>query len=124
IAAWQEACGPGTTLVAPGEAWGVATVRAARARGLELMGSWSVCRLQLPVPTWCADVGSPYLDAPDPLHLAAGLPVVGYWHDRDMALHGPGWVGEQLARWRDCGARRAWAFADLARAYATPVDAA
>ena len=49
--------------------------------------------------------------------------MVGYWHDRDMALRGPGWVPEQLDAWRDCGVRRFVAFADLAAAYATEVDA-
>jgi hypothetical protein len=123
IARWQEACGRGTTLVAPGEAWGVNTLAAARARGLELFCSWSICRLTDPVPTWCAGVGSPYLDEADPGWFDAGLPVVGYWHDRDMAVGGPRWAPDLLQAWRECGARRAWAFADLARAYATPVDA-
>ena len=75
------------------------------------------------MPTWTAHVGSPYLDEADPSWFAAGLPVIGYWHDRDMAVHGPGWVPQQLARWRACGATRAWAFADLAAAYRTPIDA-
>jgi hypothetical protein len=39
-----------------------------------------------------------------------------------MALNGPGWVDEQLSRWRDCGAERAMSFADLAAAY-EPIDA-
>lgn len=117
VARWQAACGPGTTLVAPGEAWGANTLRAARARGLRLFNSWGVCRLDAPAPAWSRGVGSPYLDEADPGWFDAGLPVVGYWHDRDMALHGPGWCTEHLGRWRDAGARRAWAFADLARAY-------
>jgi hypothetical protein len=76
------------------------------------------------VPTWSLGVGSPYLDEAQPRHVADGLPAVGYWHDRDMAEDGPDWAPEQLAAWRDCGARRFVAFADLAHAYATPVDAA
>jgi hypothetical protein len=122
--AWAAACGAATSLVAPGEAWGVRTLAAARSRGYALFNSWGICRLQEPVPTWSVGIGSPYLDEADPAWLADGLPAVGYWHDRDMALHGPGWVGAQLSAWRDCGARRAWAFADLARAYAVPVDVA
>jgi hypothetical protein len=123
LATWQDACGTGTTLVAPGEAWGVNTVAAARRRGFELFTSWGVCRLQLDVPVWSVGIGSPYLDEADPSWLAAGLPAVGYWHDRDMAVHGPTWVTDQLDAWRDCGATRAWAFADLAAAYRTPIDA-
>jgi hypothetical protein len=124
LGAWQAACGPGTTLVAPGEAWGTRTVAAARHRGLELLCSWSVCRLQLPVPTWGAGIGSPYLDEADPSWFDDVVPTVGYWHDRDMAVHGPSWVPDQLDAWRDAGARRAWSFGDLAAAYRTPVDAA
>jgi hypothetical protein len=123
IALWQQACGEATTLVAPGEGWGTATLGAARDRGLRLFCSWGVCRLDGPVPLWSRGVGSPYLDEADPAWFADDLPVVGYWHDRDMAVHGPGWAPEQLERWRDAGARRAWAFADLARAYATPIAA-
>ena len=124
IAAWQQACGPGTSLVAPGEAWGTATVTAARRRGLELFCSWSICRLQAPVPTWGAGIGSPYLDEASVEWFTSGLPVVGYWHDRDMAVHGADWFPQQLTAWRDAGATRAWSFADLATAYRTPVDAA
>jgi hypothetical protein len=123
IARWQAACGPCTTLVAPGEAWGTQTIAAARARGLELFSSWSVCRLRANVPTWTHGVGSPYLDEVDGSWFENGLPVVGYWHERDMALGGPRWAPDLIAAWREAGARRAWAFADLARAYATPVDA-
>ena len=123
IARWQAACGPCSTLVAPGEGWGTATLAAARARGLALFCSWGICRLDLPAPAWSRGIGSPYLDEADPSFLAEGLPAVGYWHDRDMALHGPGWVREHLGRWRDAGVTRAWAFADLARVYATPVEA-
>jgi hypothetical protein len=123
LAAWQEACGPGTTLVAPGEGWGVNTIAAARRRGLDLFTSWGVCRLRLEVPVWSVGIGSPYLDEASATWFADGLPTIGYWHDRDMAVHGPQWVGEQIEAWRDCGARRALAFADLAAAYRTPIDA-
>jgi hypothetical protein len=124
IAAWQAACGHATTLVAPGEAWGLNTIAAARRQGLRLFTSWGVCRLDLAVPTWSVGIASPYLDEPDPSWLARGFPTVGYWHDRDMAVHGPAWVGEQLDAWRDCGATRAWAFSDLLRAYQPTIDAA
>jgi hypothetical protein len=124
LAAWQDACGPGSALVAPGEAWGMNTISAARRRGFQLLSSWGLCRLQLEVPTWTHLVVSPYLDEPDPTPFADDLPVVGYWHDRDMAENGPAWAPAWLEAWRDAGATRAWSFARLARAYATPIDAA
>jgi hypothetical protein len=124
LRSWQAATGSsGTALVAPGEEWGLNTLTAARRAGFRLFNSWGLCFLDRPVPTWTHGIGSPYLDEADPSWFSDCLPQVGYWHDRDMALHGPGWVGEQLSRWRDCGARRALSFAQLATAY-EPLDAA
>jgi hypothetical protein len=119
---WQTAVGAsGSALVAPGEEWGLNTLAAAREAGFRLFNSWGLCFLDRPVPTWTTGIGSPYLDQAD--GFTDCLPQIGYWHDRDMAVHGPDWVGEQLDRWRDCGARSALSFADLATAYA-PIDAA
>jgi hypothetical protein len=122
VAAWQAECGLGTTVVPPGEMWDVATVVAAKRQGFSLFNSWTVCRLDLDVPVWATQILSPYLDQADSKWTAAELPVVGYWHDRDMAVHGPDWVGTQLAAWREAGITRAMAFADLARAW-QPIDA-
>jgi hypothetical protein len=121
---WQDDLGlQGTALVAPGEQWGLNTLAAAQQRGLRLFNSWGLCFLERSVPTWTTGIGSPYLDEADPSWYADCLPQIGYWHDRDMAVHGPGWIGEQLSRWRDSGARRAISFADLAAAY-EPIEAA
>lgn len=121
---WQETVGAtGTTLVAPGEAWGLNTLAAARRRRLRLFNSWAICFLDSAMPTWSTGVGSPYLDQAAPEWYADCLPQVGYWHDRDMAIHGPSWVPDQLAAWRDCGVKALWSFADLVDAYG-PIDAA
>lgn len=124
LRAWQAAVGlPGTSLVAPGEEWGVNTLAAAQRAGFRLFNSWGVCFLDRAVPTWTTGIGSPYVDEADPSWFADCLPQVGYWHDRDMVVNGPEWIGEQLDAWRDCGARRAISFADLAGVYG-PIDAA
>jgi hypothetical protein len=121
---WQAAAGcGGTTVVAPGERWGLNTLMAAKRCGFRLLNSWGICFLDRAVPTWSSGIGSPYLDEADPSWFADCLPQIGYWHDRDMAVHGARWVGDQLDAWRDCGAKRAISFADLAAAYA-PIDAA
>lgn len=121
---WQAHTGTtGTTLVAPGECWGTATVQAARQCGFGLLNSWGLCRLDLPVPTWTRHVGSPYLDEVDPSWAASDLPTVGYWHDRDMALHGATWCVDHLTGWRDAGMTRFWPFSRLAEIYANPVRA-
>jgi len=124
LSKWQAAVGSaGTTVVAPGERWGLNTLAAAERCGFRLLNSWGICFLDRDVPTWSSGIGSPYLDEPDPGLFSDCLPQVGYWHDRDMAVHGPAWVTEQLDRWRDSGVRRAMSFADLADACA-PIDAA
>ncbi|MHB2022736.1 MAG: hypothetical protein ACYCO3_05325 [Mycobacteriales bacterium] len=124
LARWQAGTGvPGTTLVARGVAWGLNTLAAAASRGFRLFNSWGLCFLDTAVPTWSVGVGSPYLDQAAPQWFGDCLPQVGYWHDRDLLVNGPGWFAAQIAAWRDCGARRAWAFADLARAY-SPIKAA
>lgn len=124
LRAWQEALGTaGSSLVAPGEEWGLNTLAAAQRAGFRLFNSWGLCFLDRQVPTWTSGIGSPYLDEADPSWFADCLPQVGYWHDRDMVVNGPGWIGEQVDAWRQSGARRAISFADLAAAYA-PIDAA
>lgn len=124
LRAWQDATGqPGTSVVAPGEQWGLNTLLAAQQSGFRLFNSWGLCFLDRPVPTWSTGIGSPYLDEADPLWFSDCLPQVGYWHDRDMVVNGPDWIGDQLGRWRDCGAQRALSFADLAAAYES-IDAA
>lgn len=120
---WQDAIATtGTTVVAPGERWGLNTLEAARRCGFRFLNSWGLCFLDRPVPTWSAGIGSPYLDEVDAQAVATGLPQVGYWHDRDMALQGEHWAPEQLQRWRDAGVARAVSFAELLRAY-EPIDA-
>jgi hypothetical protein len=122
--AWQRSLNrSGTALVAPGEEWGLNTLAAAQQCGFTLFNSWGLCFLDRQVPTWSQGIGSPYLDQPDPSWFADCLPQIGYWHDRDMAIHGPRWVADQLDAWRACGAARAMSFADVAAAY-TPIDAA
>lgn len=124
LRAWQRSVGlPGTTLVAPGEEWGLNTLAAARRCGFTFLNSWGLCFLDRDVPTWTQGIGSPYLDTADPSWFTDGLPQVGYWHDRDMVVNGPGWIADRLTEWRDCGASRAMSFADLAAAY-SPIDAA
>lgn len=123
LRAWQRGTGTsGTSLVAPGEEWGLNTLAAARSAGFQLFNSWGLCFLDRTVPTWTTGIGSPYLDEADPSWFADCLPQIGYWHDRDMVVNGPGWIGTQVDAWRECGARRAISFADLAAAY-RPIDA-
>lgn len=46
--------------------------------------------------------------------LADGFPVVGYLHDRDLALQGSEWFARCLEGWREIGVRRFITFRELA----------
>jgi hypothetical protein len=120
---WNAALGSGTSVVAPGEAWDSITLTATKRAGFALFNSWSICRLDLAVPVWLGGVGSPYLDQEPDTWAGGPFPVVGYWHDRDMALRGAQWAPQLLRAWRDAGMTRFWSFAQLAAVYADPVDA-
>ena len=63
---------------------------------------------------WTQHVCAPCLDGPDTAWFDAGLPVVGYFHDREPALVGAEWIGRWLDHWRAVGARTLLDFRELA----------
>src|SRR5262249_53159138 len=65
---------------------------------------------------WCQHVCAPYLDLAAPGWLAAGLPVVGYFHDNDLSPGGPGWLRDRLGEWGAAGVERMIDFRELAGA--------
>jgi hypothetical protein len=71
---------------------------------------------------WCQHVCAPYLDLASPDWLRAGLPVVGYFHDRDLALDGVEWLRRHLDAWADAGVERMLDFRELAAALALELD--
>jgi hypothetical protein len=105
-----------TTLICPGDQWTNAALERALDLGLWLVGSYYLAVRDGRRFCWCQHVCAPYLDEPDAAWFEAGLPVVGYFHDREVALEGTGWVSHWLDRWRECGARRLLDFRELASA--------
>jgi hypothetical protein len=65
---------------------------------------------------WTYHVCAPYLDTAESGWFDSGLPVVGYFHDRDPALHGLQWVRECLDAWARAGAKRFVTLRELATA--------
>jgi hypothetical protein len=61
-------------------------------------------------------VCAPYLNLPDSTWFGSGLPVVGYFHDYDVAAEGVGWMTQWLDRWQEAGACRLIDFRELASA--------
>lgn len=109
-----------STLVCPGDAWTTDALTRALALGFELISSYYTALRHGDGWVWSQHVCAPYLDEPDPRWFAAGLPVVGYFHDHEPSVHGVGWLTAQLDAWEAAGATRLIALGDLADALGAP----
>jgi hypothetical protein len=105
-----------TTLICPGDQWTNGALERALDLGLGLVSSYYLALRDRDRWCWATHVCAPYLDEPDAAWFRAGLPVVGYFHDREPALEGPGWISDYLDRWTAVGARRMVDFRELASA--------
>lgn len=111
-----------TTLVSPGDEWTDEALHHALDRGLRLVSSYYLALRHGDRFVWCQHVCAPYLDVPEAHWFDSGLPVVGYLHDRDIALYGVRWLARHLDAWRSAGARRLIDFRELAAATERTLD--
>jgi hypothetical protein len=105
-----------TTLVPPGDDFHDADVEAALRLGFRLFASYYLAVRDHDRFCWSQHVCAPYLHRADPSWFAAGLPVIGYFHDNDIALGGVEWLRQHLDAWREAGAERMIDFRELAAA--------
>ena len=105
-----------TTLICPGDQWTNRVLEVALDLALRLVSSYYLALRDGDRFCWAQHVCAPYLDEPDAAWFDAGLPVVGYFHDRDAALGGVDWLGRCLDRWQSAGARRLIDLRELATA--------
>jgi hypothetical protein len=103
-------------LVCPGDQWTPEVPERALDLGLQLVGSYYLAMRQGDRFCWTQHVCAPYLNEPNPAWFDAGLPVVGYFHDRELALEGVDWISRWLDRWQAAGATRLMDFRELATA--------
>jgi hypothetical protein len=103
-----------TTLICPGEQWTSAVLEWALDLGLQLVGSYYLALREGNRFCWSQHVCAPYLDRPDPAWFAAGMPVVGYFHDFDISRNGVAWFSRWLDEWQVAGAERIIDFRELA----------
>jgi hypothetical protein len=94
-----------TTLVCPGDQWTPEVPERALDLGLQLVGSYYLAMRQGDRFCWTQHVCAPYLNEPNPAWFDAGLPVVGYFHDRELALEGVDWISRWLDHWQAAGPR-------------------
>jgi hypothetical protein len=111
-----------TTLISPGDEWTDAVLARALDRGLYLANSYYLALRQGDRFCWATHVCAPYLDRPEHSWFDAGLPVVGYFHDREPALDGVDWLFRYLDEWQLAGARRLIDFRELAGALGRRID--
>ena len=103
-----------TTLICPGDQWTDETLECALDLDLQLVASYYLALRDGSRFWWCQHICAPYLDTPDAAWFRSELPVVGYFHDRDLALEGVVWMQRWLDAWKAAGARRLVDFRELA----------
>jgi hypothetical protein len=103
-----------TTLVCPGDDFTHHVQERALGLGVSLVSSYYLALRCDGRFCWSTHVCAPYLDEPDARWFRSGLPVIGYFHDRDLARDGIDWLARWLDRWREAGARRLIDFRELA----------
>jgi hypothetical protein len=103
-----------TTLIAPGDQWTNDVLERALDLGLHLVSSYYLALRDRARFCWTHHVCAPYLDEPEAAWFDAGLPIVGYFHDREPALEGVEWISRLLDRWQDAGAETFMDFRELA----------
>jgi len=99
-----------TTLVCPGDVWTNGDLGVALDCGLLAVSSYYFAIRHDDRFCWSTHLCAPYLNKPDSRWFDSGLPVVGYFHDREPALEGARWLGTLLDAWTEVGAKR---FVDL-----------
>jgi hypothetical protein len=103
-----------TTLIPPGDQFSETAVQDALRLGLSFIASYYLAIRDGNRFCWCQHVCSSYLDAPAASSFDAGLPVVGYFHDYELATHGTPWMTHWLDAWQAAGAARFMDFRELA----------
>ncbi|MBI4524302.1 MAG: hypothetical protein HY695_10885 [Deltaproteobacteria bacterium] len=105
-----------TTLICPGDQWTDEVLARALNLDLRLVSSYYLALRDENRFCWAQHVCAPYLDEPDSAWFDSGLPVVGYFHDRDVVLGGIQWMTDCLDRWQAAGARKFMDFRELSAA--------
>jgi hypothetical protein len=110
-----------TTLICPGDQWEDAVLARALELGLSLVSSYYLAIEHEGRFCWTQHVCAPYLDCPDDSWFRSELPVVGYFHDYEVALEGTRWLCRWLDAWLNAGAQRLIGFDELAACLACSV---
>jgi hypothetical protein len=105
-----------TTLICPGDLWTLDIPERALDLDFRLISSYYLAIRDAGRFYWSQHVCAPYLNRPDAAWFDSGLPVVGYFHDQELAVEGTGWMVGWLDAWQEAGARRFVDFRELSAA--------
>jgi hypothetical protein len=105
-----------TTLIPPGDEWTPEAIERALDLKLQMVSSYYLAIRHHERFCWAQHVCAPYLDEPAASWFDSGLPVIGYFHDRDLGLRGVEWMSQALDKWQEAGATRIIDFRELAAA--------
>lgn len=94
-----------TTLICPGDEWTNRALETALDLQLQFVSSYYLAMRCGDRFCWATHICAPYLDEPGSEWFAPGLPVIGYFQDRDVVENGLDWLADNLDSWRSCGAR-------------------
>ena len=108
-----------TTLIYPGDEWTTAALETALDLGFRFAASYYLATRIDDRFCWATHICAPYLDEPSKEWFSSGLPVVGYFHDKELSEFGVQWLAEALEGWVAAGARRFIDFRELAAAVGT-----
>ncbi len=103
-----------STLICPGEEFTNDVLSKALEAGLMFVSSYYLAVRIDKTFYWDQYVCAPYLNNHDPSWFDAGLPVVGYFHDFDLSIHGIDWLADCLENWQKAGANYFIDFRELA----------
>jgi hypothetical protein len=103
-----------TTLISPGDEWTDEALEFALSEGLVLVSSYYLAVRYNDHFCWSQHVCAPYLDEPSEIWFRSGLPVIGYFHDREPSIYGSKWLEECLAEWIKVGVTTFISFRDMA----------
>lgn len=115
VEAIRRSFGPPTTLICPGDEWTEEALAVALEAGLSMVSSYHLAIREGDRFLWATHVRAPYLDAVDASEVEGCFPVVGYFHDREPSVYGPGWFPSHLEAWAEAGVTRFTDLAELAR---------
>jgi hypothetical protein len=102
-----------STLICPGDEFTNDVLLKAVEAGLMFVSSYYLAVRIDNRLCWDQYVCAPYLDNYDPSWFDAGLPVVGYFHDFDVSIHGIKWFALCLDAWQKAGANFFMDFREL-----------